>query len=126
MTQTTSRRSPAVTTAMNLAAIAIGWVISFALVRLGYQTGNVLVWTNIGQTAGLVAGVLIAWRLRAVIAAYVLSAFLALSVPTVAMLLIVGRPVVQGRAMQFALLGTAALGLCFGTILNARRELQHS
>jgi hypothetical protein len=115
-----SRRNPATTIGINVLVLAIFRVVGFLLVRFltpGAVPGTV--W----QLVAAIIGVLIALRLRARPAAYLLGAIIAVMTSETLIALYYGRSALQGAATHFAVLGAGFIGVALGAWLVARYPL---
>jgi hypothetical protein len=107
----------------NVAILAATWLVAFAAVQLALRSGDSALWTEVGRTAALAAGLVAAWRFRATAAAILLAVFSAASVAELAIHRIWGVAAVQGRASHLAVLAAAAVAVLLGAVVTARRPL---
>jgi len=120
----TTHRSPITATqsiVRNIAALALFWIITFVIVQSGIRLFSGWFAPSAGEILGAAAGILIALRIRARVAAYVLTAAAAISSAGLAIHAWFGIHVGQGFPFYAALTIAASLGVA-GTLLVSSRS----
>jgi hypothetical protein len=120
MSELNSPRNPAMAIGVNVLALAIFWIVGFILVRF---FTSVAVPGTLWQLVAAIIGVIIALRLRARPAAYLLGAVIAVMTSETLIALYYGRGALQGAATHFATLGAGFIGVALGAWLVARYPL---
>jgi len=104
----------------NLAALALFWIVSFVIIQSGIRLFPGWLAPSVGEILGSAAGILIALRMRARVAAYLLTAAAAMSSAGLAIHALYGIHVGQGFPFYAALAVAASLAVA-GTLLVASR-----
>ena len=115
-----SPRNPMIAIGVNVLALAIFWIVGFILVRF---LTTVAVPGTLWQLIAAIIGVIIALRLRARPAAYLLGAVIAVMTSETLIALYFGHGALQGAATHFATLGAGFIGVALGAWLVARYPL---
>lgn len=104
----------------NVLVLAAFWLISFGLMQIAQRLFTAWQAAEIAQILGCGAGVFLAMRLRAPVAALLLAGQAAFSLSEFAMHSTYSIRAVQGAPTHFAVMIAATLGVVFGALLVAR------
>ncbi len=105
----------------NLFAVAVTWVVGFALVQLGSRALGGWPANEVGQLLSFVFGVAISLRINATLAAYLWSAMVAYSASELTIHLYFGIRAAQGAPTHFAVIGAGVVGVVIGARLTRSR-----
>jgi hypothetical protein len=104
----------------NLIALALSWLAAFAAVQFGVRVFGGWFASHLGQTVACLIGVLLALRLAAKFAAYLMAGMLAFSVSELLVHAYYGIRAVQGAPTHFAVMGAGVVGVVLGGLLVSK------
>ena len=105
----------------NLAPLALMWIIGFVLVKTGERLSAPVTLLETGQLAGIVIGAVLAWKLRARVALFLLAVFFAEIGSLLLAHLYYRVDRVNGGPVQAAILVASILGVVVGSVINRSR-----
>lgn len=106
--------------AIDVALLAFFWLLGFVLVQAAQRLTNPWPASDIGLLIAEVVSFVIAFRFRAVVAAFLLASFSAFTLAELAIHALFGIRAAQGGPTHFAVLTAAFLGVAFGALALAR------
>ena len=104
----------------NLIVLALSWLTAFAAVQFGIRVFGGWFASHLGQTLACVIGVLLARRLAAKFAAYLMAGMLAFSVSEFLVHAYYGIRAAQGAPTHFAVMGAGVVGVVLGALIGSR------
>lgn len=113
-----SSRSFPIVLMRNVVAVVSCWIIGYCLVQVAQRASQRWEPVQIGQLVASVVGVLIAVRIRAVVAAYFIGATIAVFVSEITIHAVYGIGAAQGAPSHLAVLGAAIGGVLLGIALK--------
>jgi hypothetical protein len=104
----------------NLIALALSWLAAFAAVQFGERVYGGWFASHLGQTVACWIGVLLALRITAKFAAYLMAGMLAFSVSELLVHAYYGIRAAQGAPTHFAVVGAGVFGVVLGALLVSK------